>query len=339
MIQTPNETQHKIKSHITQTINLPRNRKINELEAPSSVTWVGDWEPDNKYIKLIKLKNNSLRLLKVNFTSPLTRTFSTPYPSQTIELAAGSSKELPIYFRPTESIPYSDSITLSTRDSGLRNDRNNDYVIRLQAKIPTPKLDFPNLIEFEPCAIGNSLITKFLAKNKSSLDTRYKWLIHPPEFTIEPSEGIITQENKELFEIKFNPNIISHHKGIAECRFGPEFEYSRTINLTGSAQFPQIFVKNKSKYENSLNLDFGIVENGKSILKKVMVYNLSSCTAHVILVEGSGSESEFECQIKSAEIKPNSSFQLPILFRPNLVDNIRSFKCFRLVDRFDPGGL
>ena len=41
-------------------------RKINELEAPKTVTWVGDWEPDNKYVKYIKLKNNSLRLLKVS---------------------------------------------------------------------------------------------------------------------------------------------------------------------------------------------------------------------------------------------------------------------------------
>ena len=138
-------------------------------------------------------------------------------------------------------------------------------------------------------------------------------MIHPPEFVIEPEEGIITQESKEEFQIKFNPNIISHHKGIAECRFGPELEYTRTINLTGSAIFPQVFVKNQSRYENSIDLNFGIVESGKSVMKKVMVHNLSMASAHVILHEGS--DSEFECQKKSAEIKPNSSCEFPITFR------------------------
>jgi len=56
----------------------------------------------------------------------VTRTFSTPYPSQTIELAAGATKELPITFRPTESIPYSDQIRLTTKDA--------EYVISLQVK-------------------------------------------------------------------------------------------------------------------------------------------------------------------------------------------------------------
>merc|ERR1719192_1618474 len=56
-------------------------------------------------------------------------------------------------------------------------------------------------------------------------------------------------------------------------------------------------------------------------------------SAHVILHESS--DSEFECQKKSAEIKPNSSCEFPITFRPNLVDNIISKQCLRIVDRFD----
>merc|ERR1712098_820136 len=90
----------------------PKNELGYELEGPSNVTWVGDWEPNRKYVKVIHLKNKSLNLLKVKFTSPSTRTFSTPYTSQVIKLAAGSSKELPITFRPSEFIPYCDSIQL-----------------------------------------------------------------------------------------------------------------------------------------------------------------------------------------------------------------------------------
>ena len=46
----------------------PKNELGYELEGPSNVTWVGDWEPNRKYVKVIHLKNKSLNLLKVKNT-------------------------------------------------------------------------------------------------------------------------------------------------------------------------------------------------------------------------------------------------------------------------------
>ena len=81
----------------------------------------------------------------MKFTSPTTRTFSTPYSSQVIQLAAGSSKELPITFRPSEFIPYIDTINLDTNEGS--------YQIKLEAKIQKPRFIFPQNINFEPCAV------------------------------------------------------------------------------------------------------------------------------------------------------------------------------------------
>ena len=71
-------------------------------------------------------------------------------------------------------------------------------------------------------------------------------------------------QGREYFEIRFKPNKISNYKGLAECRFGSELEYSKTINLEAQCQFPQIMVKNGNKFGNKMTVDFGIVESGTS---------------------------------------------------------------------------
>ena len=120
------------------------------------------------------------------------------------------------------------------------------------------------MIEFEPCAIGDSKTTKFDAFNRSSVETRFKWISYPPEFTVYPSEGVLGPQRREYFEIRFKPNKISNYKGLAECRFGSELEYSKTINLEAQCQFPQIMVKTGNKFGNKMTVDFGIVESGTS---------------------------------------------------------------------------
>ena len=116
---------------------------------------------------------------------------------------------------------------------------------------------------------------KFTAQNRSSLDTNYRWFTYPSEFSISPSEGILGSQASEKFQINFRPNITSLYKGIAECRFGPELEYSKKINLTAVSCFPQIFVGTESKMANKTELNFGNVERGqiserKARLEKIL---------------------------------------------------------------------
>ena len=69
---------------VTINSNIPcssrqRRRELGkELEGPNNVTWVGDWEPNKKYVKIIHLKNTSLNLLKVPFITTLFRLFCLP---------------------------------------------------------------------------------------------------------------------------------------------------------------------------------------------------------------------------------------------------------------------
>ena len=80
-------------------------------------------------------------------------------------------------------------------------------------------------------------------------------------------------QGREYFEIRFKPNKISNYKGLAECRFGSELEYSKTINLEAQCQFPQIMVKNGNKFGNKMTVDFGIVESGTSKERVILCKN------------------------------------------------------------------
>jgi len=104
---------------------------------------------------------------------------------------------------------------------------------------------------------------KFTAQNRSSLDTNYRWFTYPSEFSISPSEGVLGSKASQTFQINFRANITSLYKGIAECRFGPELEYSKKISLTAVSCFPQIFVGNQSKMAKRTELNFGNVERGQ----------------------------------------------------------------------------
>ena len=50
---------------------VPRLKR--ELECPKSITWLGGWEPDNKYVKPIVLKNTTLRYRVIKFCYELTK--------------------------------------------------------------------------------------------------------------------------------------------------------------------------------------------------------------------------------------------------------------------------
>ena len=105
---------------------------------------------------------------------------------------------------------------------------------------------------------------KFTAKNRSSLETRYQWLTYPSEFSISPSEGILSAQASEKFEIQFRPGRTSLFKGVAECRFGAELEYSKKIALTALAAFPQIFIGSQDKMSKDATIDWGNVEKGRT---------------------------------------------------------------------------
>ena len=222
----------------------------------------------------------------MSFTSPLTRTFSTPHPSRVIELAPGASRELQITFRPAESIPYQvvdcfkpdfhaffqDQITFTTNDG--------EYVVTLRAKIATPKFRLQEQVQFEPCAIGHVKSTSFSVQNISSLETRYQWQTHPEQgFTITPSEGILGAQAQAEFELEFKPNKIASYRGLAQCRYGPDLEYTRQISLFAESHFPQICLGKGNRTE----LDFGIVARNSSKTKIVKLYNRTPVHARFVI--------------------------------------------------------
>ena len=216
-----------------------------------------------------------------------------------------------ITFRPAEPIPYQDQITLTTNDG--------DYVVALRAKIVTPKFRLPESVHFEPCAIGDVKSSTFAVANISSLATRYQWQTHPEQgFTIEPLEGVLHAQAQADFVIKFKPNKIASYRGIAQCRYGPDLEYTRRVSLFAESHFPQICLDKG----NRTLLDFGIVAASAAKTKMINLQNRTSVSARFMIVRQEQIDEElheFTCQVTSQlEIAPNSSFELPITYKPYL---------------------
>jgi hypothetical protein len=71
-------------------------------------------------------------------------------------MAPGSSKELPIVFRPSELVPYSDFVRIETKDGA--------YEIRLEARLQFPRFQFPETLKFTPTPVKEHKSEKFIGK-------------------------------------------------------------------------------------------------------------------------------------------------------------------------------
>lgn len=164
----------------------------------------------------------------------------------------------------------------------------------------------------------------------------YRWFTYPTEFSISPSEGVLAAQASQEFQLDFSANQTSLFKGIAECRFGPDLEYSKKINLTAMSCFPQIFVGSPDKMSNKTVLNFGNVERGQVSQRKVKLYNPSNVIARIVIDDANPTDadaivpSDITCPIKSAEIPPKGTILLPMIFTPLLASNIELKKSIRV---------
>ena len=85
-------------------------------------------------------------------------------------MAPGSSKELPIVFRPSELVPYSDFVRIETKDGA--------YEIRLEARLQFPRFQFPETLKFTPTPVKEHKSEKFIGKVlflKSAKGLNFVW--------------------------------------------------------------------------------------------------------------------------------------------------------------------
>ena len=90
------------------------------------------------------------------------------------------------------------------------------------------------------------------------------------------------EQAQALFEIKFKPNKIAAYRGVAQCRYGADLEYTRRISLFAESHFPQISLEKG----NQAQVDFGIVANDSTKTKVVKLYNRTPVRARFMIKPG-----------------------------------------------------
>jgi hypothetical protein len=155
------------------------------------------------------------------------------------------------------------------------------------------------------------------------VETPFRWEVFPQSnFHIQPAEGVVKPRDTQEFVITFRSDYAAEYKGVGECFFGPELEYSRKMNILATSMWPKLHVGTGEKKSKIAKVDFGNINFGDEVEKKVKIYNSSDVVARVSVLDADKRDGElipspFNCLAKSLVIAPHKHAVLPIKFKPH----------------------
>ena len=139
-----------------------RNKKsliyLNGVEITPNLVFTG-WKAGFEYTKNLYFKNLNTKTVKLAYTVPKTKTFTTLFPRQ-ISLSPGTTFTLPITFRPLTKTDYSDELEL------IQLDFEKTLVIKLIAKLPEFKLDFQESLNLGCTCVSEAISAELKINNK-----------------------------------------------------------------------------------------------------------------------------------------------------------------------------
>ncbi|EDO41855.1 predicted protein [Nematostella vectensis] len=212
------------------------NNKLG-IEVNDDVTWQG-WEPGGEYTKNIVLKNVQVKtqklkykgpykpvLVNIYFRGPSTRFFTTLYPKP-IVLSSGTSFTLPVTFRPLEKDQYEDQIEFETNDGAFK--------IPMRAVLPKADVTIPEAINFNMCAVKDSVDLTFEVKNTSELMSTFHWDV-PSPFTFVPLSGTLAPGTTYLIKGTFSPKAAMVYEAVAVCKYShtPDNVSEKAMKIEG----------------------------------------------------------------------------------------------------------
>ncbi|XP_059144553.1 cilia- and flagella-associated protein 65-like [Physella acuta] len=312
---------------------LPEQTIFFGIEAVDKLVWKG-WGKGIEYSKNLVLKNLTVKIIKLTYSVPQSRFFSTLYPKP-IFLSAGATFTLPVSFRPLENVPYDDAIFFKLQDG-------NRFSVELMAILPVIDICIPIDLDFKMCAVKDSVSITFEVFNTGDLDTCVMWEVKEP-FLIEPTEALLSQQASVKFRATFRPQGAFVYEVTAVCKFGPNYEFSRPTKFYGIGKFPHLLVSLPGKNAQSANSDklnevetevnFQQVAVATSAGKWVELHNLSPvrtlfCVERVPGI--SRMETAFHCSTTQGVVPPMSVMKIPLTFSPH-VPNITSIDYFSVL--------
>ena len=131
---------------------------LNGVEITSSLKFSG-WHAGFEYTKNLNFKNLNTKTVKLNYTIPKTKTFTTLFPKQ-ISLSPGTTFSLPITFRPLNKVDYIDELEL------IQLDFDKTLVIKLIANLPHFKLDLQDALNLGSACVNEIVTSEITITNK-----------------------------------------------------------------------------------------------------------------------------------------------------------------------------
>ena len=192
-----------------------------------------------EYVQKLTVKNVSTKLKKLKYRLPSTRFFSLLYPLS-INLSPGTTQEFEVFFRPTRSEPYEDTIYFKLeegQDSG-------GFHVPVRAFISTLQCTVPTGIDMGLCPINVTSPKTFLISNTGEVPAPFEWKV-PPPFKLAPERGTVNVGESIETVLTIHPTSAQVFVANAVCKVGEGVNATKPfprlqMKLSAVAKYPYI---------------------------------------------------------------------------------------------------
>jgi len=151
---------------------------------------------------------------KLKYRLPSTRFFSLLYPIE-IKLSPGTSQEFEVFFRPTRSEPYEDTIYFKMQEGAS----SGGFHVPVRAYISTLQCTVPRGLDMGLCPVNVTSPKTFLVTNTGEVPAPFEWKV-PAPFTFTPSSGVVAVGEAIETVCTIHPSAAEVFVTNAVCRVG-----------------------------------------------------------------------------------------------------------------------
>ncbi|RNF19895.1 uncharacterized protein Tco025E_03962 [Trypanosoma conorhini] len=208
-----------------------RRRRRLGIDCVGRVVW-RQWEPNNEYVKKIRILNVDSRPQTVKYEQPLRRkVFLLDFP-EPVTLSSGMSFDLEVRFCPTELVGLQDAVRVTVAGRG-------GFTVRLECETPYAKLLVPAQHDFAYVAVGSTATHTVTMKNSGTVAVKFEWCVTAP-FAILPGRGRLGEGESVALTLSFAPAEACALVAQAVCRMADNDEALATMRLSGVGKYPFI---------------------------------------------------------------------------------------------------
>ena len=275
----------------------------------------GTWAPGGEYVQKLVVKNVSTKMKKLKYRLPSTRFFSLLYPLS-INLSPGTTQEFEVFFRPTRSEPYEDTIYFKMEEG----ENSGGFHVPVRAYISTLQCTVPEGIDMGLCPINVTTPKTFLITNTGEVPAPFEWKV-PEPFVLSPSKGTVMVGESVETILTFHPASAEVFVANAVCMVGEGINATKPkprleMRLSAVAKYPYIVAS-----ETSIKFGEVLVNSQDEFLTKreIVVRNQSVVPAEFVVIRVENDRDPvFTIYPTKGEIGPGDEVNFEMHYNPTV---------------------